>query len=47
MCDTSKTKYQQVTEVYTLIDSVSTFNYMCGDEPVYSGIINEFIILHF
>jgi hypothetical protein len=47
MCDTSKTKYQQVTKVYTLIDSVSTFSYMCGDEPVYSGIINEFTILRF
>jgi len=42
MCDTSQTIYQYVTKVYTLIDSVSTFSYVCGDEPIYSGTINEF-----
>jgi hypothetical protein len=42
MCDTSKTKYQKVTELYTLIESVSTFIYVSGDEPVYPGTINEF-----
>ncbi len=28
--------------MYTLIDSVSTFNYVCGDKPIYSGTKNEF-----
>ncbi len=28
--------------MYTLIDFVSTFSYVCGDELVYSGTINEF-----
>ncbi len=28
--------------MYTLIDSVSTFNYVCDDEPDYSITINEF-----